>query len=291
MDKKTLLKIRELVGPITEKQMQYAECSVHSSMGIFIPSVGQCGYAITPQHTHPAYSALIAFDECSQVFPKGLKITREQYGCTLMSPEIPHEEEASETFTRFAVLMIERRAFESVWKIYSKKPCGPFFWTPFAISRSIMPGVKQFMAECGDSKPGKKEILDSLESILCHTVVRALCSITVDVDTVTERLDIQRAVEYMHAHFGDELSIDGLARDAHCSVSHFSRMFKRELGYSPKDYLIKIRIDKSRKLLQDSTDTITDIAYTCGFAASAHFSDSFKKITGVSPSDYRKSFS
>ncbi|NLD93656.1 MAG: helix-turn-helix transcriptional regulator [Fibrobacter sp.] len=101
----------------------------------------------------------------------------------------------------------------------------------------------------------------------------------------------QQVSEYIHAHFGDELSIDGLARDAHCSASHFSRMFKRELGYSPKDYLIKIRIDKSRKLLQDSSDTITDIAFTCGFATSAHFSDSFKKITGVSPSEYRRSFS
>ncbi|HMA65646.1 MAG: helix-turn-helix domain-containing protein [Fibrobacterota bacterium] len=291
MDNKTLLKIRKLVGPITEQQMQYVECSVHSTMGIFIPSVGQCGYAITPQHTHPAYSVLIAFDELSPVFPKGLKIRREQYGCTLMSPNIPHEEEACENFTRFAVLMIQRPAFESVWKIYSKKPCGPFFWTPFAISRSVMPSVKQFMAECSDSKPGKKEVLDSLELFLSHMVVRALCSICVDVDTVTERLDIQRSVEYIHAHFGDDLSIDSLARDAHCSVSHFSRIFKRELGYSPKDYLIKTRIDKSRKLLQDSADTITDIAYTCGFATSAHFSDSFKKITGVSPSEYRKSFS
>jgi AraC-like DNA-binding protein len=291
MDKKTLSKIRELVGPITEKQMQYVECSVHSKMGIFIPSVGQCGYAITPQHTHPAYSALIAFEESSPVFPKGLKINREQYGCSLMSPEIPHEEEATENFTRFAVIMIERTTFESVWKIYSKKPCGPFFWTPFAVSRSIMSGVKQFMAECCDNKPGKKDILDSLELLLCHTVVRALCSISVDIDTVTERLDIQRTVEYIHAHFGDDLSIDCLARDAHSSVSHFSRIFKRELGISPKDYLIKTRIDKSKKLLQDSSDSITDIAYTCGFATSAHFSDSFKKIAGVSPSEYRRSFS
>jgi AraC-like DNA-binding protein len=154
-----------------------------------------------------------------------------------------------------------------------------------------MPGVKQFMAECGDNKPGKKEVLDSLELLLCHMMVRALCSVTVDVDAVTERLDIQRSVEYIQAHFGDDLSIDILARDAHCSVSHFSRLFKHELGYSPKDYLIKTRIDKSRKLLQDSADTITGIAYTCGFATSAHFSDSFKKITGVSPSEYRKSFS
>lgn len=291
MDKKTLQKIRDLVGPITEKQMQYVESSVHSIMGIFIPSVGQCEYAITLQHTHPAYSVLIAFEENSPVFPKDLKISREQYGCTLMSPDIPHEEQASESFTRFAVLMIERRAFESVWQIYSKKSCGPFFWTPFAVNRSIMSSVKQFMAECSDSKPGKKEVLDSLEMFLCHMVVRALCSITVDVDAITEHFDIQRSVEHIHAHFGDDLSIDELARDAHCSVSHFSRIFKREIGYSPKDYLIKTRIDKSRKLLQDSSDSITGIAFRCGFATSAHFSDSFKKITGVSPSEYRKSFS
>jgi transcriptional regulator GlxA family with amidase domain len=109
------------------------------------------------------------------------------------------------------------------------------------------------------------------------------------VGPITEHhFEIQRAVELMHAHFGEKLSVPDLAKNVNCSESYFSRLFKQETGTAPAEYIIKIRIDKAKKLLSSTAKNATEIALKCGFASTAHFSGTFRKLVGVSPLQYRK---
>lgn len=257
-------------------------------MAIFIPSVGQCGYAILPQHTHPAYSFIIAFEPDSPVSPKGITIRQDEYGCTAMSPDIPHQEEPSDSFIRFVAIQVETSFFQNIWSKYSKPSCGRFFWTPFAVPQSIMTHVKEFFAEFNAHQTGAGEILKAIEICITHIIVRAILKMSVSVEGISQRFEIQRAIELMHTHFGEKLSIPLLAKKVNCSESHFSILFKQETGTSPSDYLIQIRVDKAKKLLSSTAKNATEIALMCGFSSTAHFSGTFKQLAGVSPLNFRR---
>ena len=112
----------------------------------------------------------------------------------------------------------------------------------------------------------------------------------VSVDGVSGSYEIQNAVELMHAHYGEKISVSSLACKANRSESHFARLFKQEMGFSPAEYLMRIRVEKARKLLSHSQKNASEIALECGFASSAHFSYAFKKRVGVSPLQYRRNF-
>lgn len=64
-------------------------------------------------------------------------------------------------------------------------------------------------------------------------------------------------------------------------------LIRRNIGSSPGQYLIKLRIEKAKKLLLNSDKSITEIAFDCGFCSSQHFSATFKQKTGYSPKTYR----
>lgn len=81
-----------------------------------------------------------------------------------------------------------------------------------------------------------------------------------------------------------------LAKLANMSESNYIRLFKKEAGMAPMEYLINLRLDKAKKLLRTGSKSITEISLQCGFGSPSHFSNSFTKHLGLTPSDYQKSY-
>ena len=75
---------------------------------------------------------------------------------------------------------------------------------------------------------------------------------------------------------------------AHMEKIYFLKKFKSEVGTTPVNYLRRLRINQSKKLLINSEFNITQIACTVGFQSVHHFSNVFKKLVGMSPSEYKK---
>lgn len=94
-------------------------------------------------------------------------------------------------------------------------------------------------------------------------------------------------IRYLHDHFRENISTESLAEMAGLSVSHFERRFRLAFGSSPRQYLIRVRIENAAVMLRETEKNITEIAQTCGFYDHAHFSRSFLKIMNMSPSAYR----
>ena len=72
------------------------------------------------------------------------------------------------------------------------------------------------------------------------------------------------------------------------SLTQFRRMFRNDTGTTPQQYLLHLRISQAKRLLQNSTGTVTDISELCGFSDPYYFSRIFKKQTGLSPTHFRK---
>ena len=73
------------------------------------------------------------------------------------------------------------------------------------------------------------------------------------------------------------------------NTDYFRRCFREEMGCTPLEYIIRLRIERAKNLLtQNSFESVEKVAYLCGFSDSFYFSKIFKKNTGISPRDYRK---
>jgi PAS domain S-box-containing protein len=95
-------------------------------------------------------------------------------------------------------------------------------------------------------------------------------------------------ITYLHKNFAEEVGTEELAAMAGLSVSHFERRFRLAFGSSPRQYLIRVRIEHAATLLRETDQSITTIAQACGFYDHAHFSRSFHRVMSMAPSTYRK---
>ena len=96
---------------------------------------------------------------------------------------------------------------------------------------------------------------------------------------------LKNVVEYVRAKIQEVVTLEELAASTHLSIFHFSRLFRNTLGVSPYQFVLRMKIDHSKKMIR-RRDPIGEIAYTLGFTDSAHFCNAFKKYTGLSPLQY-----
>ncbi|MEK6793550.1 MAG: AraC family transcriptional regulator [Spirochaetota bacterium] len=84
------------------------------------------------------------------------------------------------------------------------------------------------------------------------------------------------------------LPITDLAGRAGLSISRFREVFRTVVGMPVHDYIMRRRVERSKRLLAEKGRSITDISYQLGFSSSQYFSTVFKRYTGRSPGDYRR---
>jgi ABC-type Fe3+-hydroxamate transport system substrate-binding protein/AraC-like DNA-binding protein len=100
------------------------------------------------------------------------------------------------------------------------------------------------------------------------------------------RTAIQKTIAKMEEAFAYPLTRDELAKLASMSPTHYSSVFKRELGKSPTEVLAEIRIRHAKKQLMFGDHKIRDVAENVGFRNEFYFSRQFKQLVGVSPSTF-----
>ncbi|MDQ2086404.1 AraC family transcriptional regulator [Herbivorax sp. ANBcel31] len=99
---------------------------------------------------------------------------------------------------------------------------------------------------------------------------------------------IQAAVNYIHNNYERDISLKDISKYVFLSSSYFTRAFKEEVGVSPINFLLTVRVDRAKELLRDTDTKISDIALSVGFSNQQRFNDIFKKYTKKTPLQYRK---
>lgn len=92
---------------------------------------------------------------------------------------------------------------------------------------------------------------------------------------------------YIESNIDSDISVTTIAKQFYLSETHVIRIFKEKYGVTPKQYILKCKIDASKLLLLDTSLQIKEIAMTYHFSDSYHFSHTFKRFMGVSPEKYR----
>ena len=99
---------------------------------------------------------------------------------------------------------------------------------------------------------------------------------------------LEKVFEYINQHFNERIELSTLAELVYMSPNYFSAFFKQCTGFSPIEYLNKMRVSKAIQLLKSEDSCISEIALDCGFNNLANFNKIFRHFTGTTPSSLRK---
>jgi AraC family transcriptional regulator len=95
---------------------------------------------------------------------------------------------------------------------------------------------------------------------------------------------VQRAVNFIEQHYASDIRIEDIARAAFLSPFHLSRLFRRETGLAPHQYLVRVRLEAARGLLATAPgSSLSDIATAVGFYDQSHMTRQFRRIFGITP--------
>lgn len=143
---------------------------------------------------------------------------------------------------------------------------------------------KTWIAKSPAFYPASLGLLYSIYSSIISHHIRAY------VSKSSRRLleDAQKA--FMDNYANPDFSINDFTSQANVSLGYFREVFKSVYEMSPHQYIILLRINRAKELLESSDLSLEEIAYQLNFSHFSHFSATFKQKTGFSPSEYRKIF-
>ena len=107
-------------------------------------------------------------------------------------------------------------------------------------------------------------------------------------ESVPEHISrIEEVLSYISENIDQPLTLESLAQRVSLSPFYFSRVFRKETGYTLREYLINTRINAARFYLRTTELSLKEISYRCGYGSDSTFCTTFKRITGMTPLEYR----
>lgn len=151
--------------------------------------------------------------------------------------------------------------------------------------RAIDLGVRKYL-----TKPtNTKELVAALEQIEAE-LRKEVESLKSENKVPVSNLLVLRAIQYMEIHYSDRISLKDVANELYISPNYLSELFKKHTGQTFSDYLLSVRMEKSKLYLSNIAYKVADIAELVGFSDSRYFSSTFKKFYGMTPMEYRNQY-
>ena len=102
---------------------------------------------------------------------------------------------------------------------------------------------------------------------------------------------VEKAIEYMNLNFQKSITLTEVAKLTNMADVSFSRFFKARTGITFMDSLLELRLGNASRLLIDTTQSIAEVAYNCGFNNISNFNRLFKKKKNCTPREFRENYS
>ena len=111
-----------------------------------------------------------------------------------------------------------------------------------------------------------------------------------EIDESTDSRRVRKIYEYINNHYTEQITLDDLAGLIGMTPVAASRFFKVRAGRTISDYIIDIRLGNATRLLVNTTNSISEICYECGFNNLSNFNRIFKRKKNCSPTEFRENF-
>lgn len=279
--------ISELIGASKKTHIKFVDSFVSKELAIFMPTAGLTKHPMSKEHKHPSYMFVLSFNDQISFVLDNKEVKSKANKLFAISPGIIHREVYNDYSPRYIVIFIEADFFDSQLDLYENESEIIFNGELIDLPPNILNIIKEFMVEVDSGISGIAEITHSLNIQISHSIIRSYLGYKRNYSQVSNRLEINNTIEYMHSNIDKKINLEELSNHVSMSVTHFSRVFKREMGETAMNYLSNIRLDKAKKLLLSQELSITEIAYECGYSSLSHLSAAFKNKYNYSPKEYR----
>lgn len=129
----------------------------------------------------------------------------------------------------------------------------------------------------------------SNEAFTNQLIVNLFSELMVDPIQKENEKPLSHIAGYITNNLNKKISLDELAEIACMSKFNFIRVFHKEFGYTPHEFIIYTRINAAKFYLLTTKKSVKEIVYLCGFNNESAFSNTFKKVTGITPGQYKRS--
>jgi AraC-like DNA-binding protein len=147
--------------------------------------------------------------------------------------------------------------------------------------------INKVIRICSEKSKEKDVLADLTLKELLVRIMQSQNLKTVNDEIATNNNPLAYVIGYIKANLNEKISIDSLSNKACMSKATFYRLFKRELGISPNDYILAEKMNRAKELLARPGNKIAAISYELGFSDSNYFIRAFKKIVGVTPGAFQ----
>jgi AraC family transcriptional regulator len=161
----------------------------------------------------------------------------------------------------------------------------PQYWIQDPLIHAIGTALED---EVGSSKPSATYAESLGAALVAHIFAKYSDPDRARSEDIRHATRIGRSLEFISDHLGTDLSLGEIAAVANMSKYHFAKSFRQAMGIAPHQYLVKLRVEKARKLLAQNKMSVEEVANTVGYADRGHFAAQFRKIVGISPNRYRE---
>ena len=241
-------------------------------------------------HTHPFTELFYVVDGKGEFNIQGQHFPVKPNDFVIINPQVEHTELSSpDEPLEYIVLGINGLSFSNLTPV--SEGGHPFsFFNLRDEQKDILRYLNAMVQEATSQSMSYELVCHNLLEILLIKILRHQ-HFDLEVGKQSKATkDISFIKHYLETYYHESIQLEDLASMTHLSRFYISHSFKKEIGMSPMEYLIDIRIKESKILLRTTNYSISQVADIVGFTTPTYFSKQFRKSTGISPTDYREQF-
>lgn len=241
-------------------------------------------------HTHPFTELFYVVDGKGEFNIQGQRFPVKPNDFVIINPQVEHTELSSpDEPLEYIVLGINGLSFSNLTPV--SEGGHPFsFFNLRDEQKDILRYLNAMVQEATSQSMSYELVCHNLLEILLIKILRHQ-HFDLEVEKQSKATkDISFIKHYLETYYHESIQLEDLASMTHLSRFYISHSFKKEIGMSPMEYLIDIRIKESKILLRTTNYSISQVADIVGFTTPTYFSKQFRKSTGISPTDYREQF-
>ena len=241
-------------------------------------------------HTHPFTELFYVVDGKGEFNIQGQRFPVKPNDFVIINPQVEHTELSSPYEPlEYIVLGINGLSFSNLTPV--SEGGHPFsFFNLRDEQKDILRYLNAMVQEATSQSMSYELVCHNLLEILLIKILRHQ-HFDLEVGKQSKATkDISFIKHYLETYYHESIQLEDLASMTHLSRFYISHSFKKEIGMSPMEYLIDIRIKESKILLRTTNYSISQVADIVGFTTPTYFSKQFRKSTGISPTDYREQY-
>ena len=159
----------------------------------------------------------------------------------------------------------------------------------FSLQETLLEWLDTVRTELAERRPYYQELIRSSFTKFWYTMQRELYKEKALLQGNSKMKKLKRALQYIHEHYAEELSLETVAEVVQITPTYFSELFRKLMGVTYVQYLQNFRINKALLMLKKGEKRILDIAFDVGFTNIRSFNRVFQQQTGMTPTQFLKS--